>query len=94
MASLLGEKQSYLVNKLLGFFISEKSKPILNTFIKKVFHINTNQYCELVIGSDTNYPKYLSLNGIITKDEKQCSVSIFDISESKTATKSLEKSNV
>ena len=94
MASLLGKERSYLVNKLLGFFISDKSKPILNTFLKNIFHSNTNQYCELVIYSDAQFPKYLSLNGVLAKDKKQCSVSIFDITESKTAAASIEKGDL
>ena len=93
-ASLLGKERSSLLNKLLGFFISEKSKGILNTFIKKVFDSDTNQYCELVVDSDTYSPKYLSLNGIKTKEGNQCSVSVSDITVSKMAAESLEKSDV
>ena len=93
-ASLFGKERSSLLNKLLGFFISEKSKGILNTFIKKVFDSDTNQYCELVVDSDTYSPKYLSLNGIKTKEGNQCSVSVSDITVSKMAAESLEKSDV
>jgi PAS domain-containing protein len=82
-AEILGEKRFSLINSNFKVFLSEKSKPVFNSFFKKVYSSNSRESCELVLGYNGKSLCYIYVEGVVTGDERQCLLSVIDISEFK-----------
>jgi len=79
-AEMLGEKRFSLVNANFKLFVSEQSKPVFNKFFRKVFTGNAKESCEVMLGYDNTPLCRVYMEGIVTGDEKQCLLSVVDIS--------------
>ena len=91
-AEMLGKDRSLLQNSRFGFFISDDSKPVFNSFIEKIFKSKTKQTCDLTIGNNDALPMFVHLNGIIAGNTGNCLVSATDITERKQAELELQAS--
>jgi hypothetical protein len=82
-AELLREKRFSLVNTNFKLFVSEESKPVFNKFFSKVFSSNAKESCEILLGYDTKPLCMVYVEGIVTGPEKNCLLSVVDISSFK-----------
>lgn len=82
-AELLGEKRFSLINSNFKVFLSEKSKPVFNSFFTKVYSSNARESCELVLGYNGKALRHIYAEGVVTGDDRQCLLSVIDISEFK-----------
>jgi PAS domain S-box-containing protein len=84
-SQMLGKHREHLINRPLGFFISDLSIPIFNIFLQKVFFGKTTETCEIILSSDINLPVYLHFSGIADKSKEKCLVTAVDITDYKRA---------
>jgi len=79
-ADLLGEKRFSLVNSNFKLFISPESQTVFNWFFEKVYTSNSKESCEVMLGYDNSPLCQVYIEGIVTGDERQCLLSVVDIS--------------
>jgi len=79
-AEILGEKRFSLINSNFKVFLSEKSKPLFNSFFKKVYATNAKESCELVLGDNGKPLCHVYVEGVVTGDDRKCLLSVVDIS--------------
>jgi len=84
-AKMLGKDRQHLKNSLLGFFVSEETKPIFNRFLEKAFNGKVKESCDVTLLQDGNLPMYGHLTGIVYENGEQCLVTMVDITERKQA---------
>ena len=82
-AEMLGERRFSLINSNFKLFVSNESKPIFNEFIKKVFSSNYKESCEVKLGYDDKSLTQVYIEGVVTGDDKNCLLSVVDISNIK-----------
>jgi hypothetical protein len=80
-ATLLGNKQSILNDKLFGLFVSNNTKMLFNQFLSKIFNDFTRQNCEIILIPTKGSPINICLTGIISKDLSHCLVTAVDKTE-------------
>ncbi len=90
-SKMLGKDRSHLKNSLLGFYISDDTKPIFNHFLWKIFTGNTNENCEVIIPIDASSHIDVRLTGTIGSSQEQCLVTLLDITNQKRAEEELKK---
>ena len=78
-AEMLGEKRFSLVNANFKLFVSEKSQPVFNRFLSKIFTGNAKESCEVILGYNDNPLCNVYMEGIVTGDERKCLLSVVDI---------------
>jgi PAS domain-containing protein len=82
-AEILGEKRFSLINSNFKVFLSEESKPVFNSFLEKVYANHTRESCELALGYNGKGLCHIYVEGVVTGDERQCLLSVIDISDFK-----------
>lgn len=87
-ADLLGEKRFSLVNSNFKLFISPESQAVFNRFFSKVYTSNSKESCEVMLGYDNSPLCQVYMEGIVTGDDRQCLLSVVDISGFKKTDKS------
>jgi len=91
-AEILGNERPDLINRQLGSFISDETKPIFNFFLFKVFTGNCRETCEVTLVTNDNLTKTdILLTGIASEDTEQCLVSGVDITEHRRIEELLRK---
>ncbi|MDF1560151.1 MAG: hypothetical protein P1P83_08075 [Bacteroidales bacterium] len=79
-AEILGDKRFSLLNSNFKLFIAESSKPVFNKFLRKVYTSTAKESCELVLGYNGRTPCHVYVEGVVTGDDRQCLLSVVDIS--------------
>ena len=79
-AEMLGEKRFSLVNSNFKLFISKDSQPAFNDFFSKVYTSHTKESCKVNLGYDNKPLCMVYMEGIVTGDERNCLLSVVDIS--------------
>ncbi len=79
-AEILGEKRFSLVNSNFKLFIADSSKPVFNKFFKKVYTSNSKESCELSLGYNGRNLSHIYVEGVVIGDDRQCLLSVIDIS--------------
>jgi len=80
-AELLGEKRFSLISSNFKVFLDEPSKRVFNLFFKKLFASNSREACELVLSCNDKPLCRVYAEGVVTGDDRQCLLSLIDISE-------------
>jgi PAS domain-containing protein len=80
-ASMLGKERAHLQNSQFGFFVTNNTKAIYNKFLETVFNSKTESNCVVNLLTEVNLPIEVYLNGVITKQGRQCLVNVIDITE-------------
>ncbi|MBN2806138.1 MAG: response regulator [Prolixibacteraceae bacterium] len=78
---MLGKERSLLINKKLGFFISEETRHGFLEFLKLVFTSKVKQICDVVIVTEGKQPIHVNIDGIISQNNTQCLLTLTDITE-------------
>jgi PAS domain-containing protein len=79
-AEILGDKRISLVNSNFKLFVSEDSKAVFNDFFSKVYISNVKESCEVILGYDNNTLCRVYMEGLVTGDDRQCLLSVVDVS--------------
>jgi len=79
-AELLDDRRFSLVNNNFKLYISEESLPEFNRFFSKVFASNSKESCEVTINHHKTPSCTVYLEGIVTGDDRNCLLSVIDIS--------------
>ena len=79
-AEMLGDKRFSLINSNFKLFISEDSLPVFNQFFRKVFTSKAKESCEVILGYDKVTLCHVYMEGIVTGEDRQCLLSVVDIS--------------
>jgi PAS domain-containing protein len=79
-AEILGDKRFSLVNSNFKLFISEDSKKVFVNFFKKVHSGKGKEACEIILGNDGNPICTVYMEGVVTGEDKNCLLSVVDIS--------------
>jgi len=79
-AEMLGDKRFSLINSNFKLFVSEDSLSVFNNFFRKVYTSNAKESCEVILGYDKKALCHVYMEGIVTGDERQCLLSVVDIS--------------
>ncbi len=79
-AEILGEKRFSLINSNIRVFLVENSRLLFNAFFKKVYASNARESCELALGYNGKTLRHIYVEGVVTGDERQCLLSVIDIS--------------
>ena len=82
-ASMLGMERSLLINKRIGFFISQDTLPSFNNFLEALFKFGVQATEEVTISTNGNLPVYVHLTGIKTEASENCLITVTDITERK-----------
>ncbi|MEI6678529.1 MAG: ATP-binding protein [Mariniphaga sp.] len=90
-AQLLERNRSDLKNSRLGFYISEDTKPIFNSFLDKLFQDNTKERCEVILDIHDELPVYVQITGTVSLNTEQCFLIVVDITERKKAAEELSR---
>jgi len=79
-AEMLGDKRFSLIGSNFKFFVSEDSKIIFDSFLRKVYSGISKESCKLMLGSDKKTKASVYMEGIVISDERNCLLSVVDIS--------------
>jgi PAS domain-containing protein len=79
-AEMLGDKRYSLVNSNFKLFISEDSRPVFDKFFSKIYSKKGKEACEVVLGYNGNPASTVYMEGVVTGDDKNCLLSVVDIS--------------
>jgi PAS domain-containing protein len=79
-ADLLGESRFALVDSNFKLFISKESQKTFNDFFSKIYSSNTKESCEVTLGYENQPLCQVYMEGVVTYDEQQTLLSVFDIS--------------
>jgi len=82
-AEMLGDKRFCLFNCNFKLFVDEESLPTFNNFFNRLFTLKTKESCEVMLGYDENPLCRVYMEGIVTSDDKQCLLSVIDVSDFK-----------
>jgi PAS domain S-box-containing protein len=88
---MLGKARSQLMNSSFGFFVSEKTRAAFNRFLKNIFKSKLEETCELKLETEEELVRYIHVNGIISKINEQCLITLVDITKSKQVEQELVK---
>jgi len=80
-AEMLGDKRFTLENKNFKLFISDESKTVFNKFFSKVYTSSIKESCQVTLGYDNKPLCKVYMEGIVTRDENKCLLSVVDVSE-------------
>ncbi len=80
---LLGKERSSLIKSSFGFFVSPEMRALYNEFLKKVFRTDLIQTCELKLIMDDYSIRYVLVNGVSSKNDEKCLVTLTDITPRK-----------
>jgi len=86
-ARLLGLERARLVGDRFGAFVSEGTRPIFDSWLKKVFTTETKQVCEVTLVKKGRTPMIVEIEAAISTDGREGRAVVVDI----TARKILEE---
>ena len=89
---MLGKKPKQLINARLGFFVSEDTRGVFNSFLDIVFESNAKANCGVTIIRNDLSKIYVHLDGISVEEEEKCLISMVDITEQKVAEEKIQES--
>lgn len=93
-ANMLSKERLHLKESQFGFFVSDKTKPIFNLFIEKIFFTNNKETCEVTLSINGNTDIDVYLCGIATENGVQCIINAVDITERKHAEYTISNSEI
>ncbi len=78
-SQLIGKDRHHLKNSMIGFFISDDTKPVFNQFLDKVFTSKKYEACELTLLHINQRPIFVYVTGNCDENEETCFVSMVDV---------------
>ena len=88
-ASLLGMERANLVGRLLGFFVSQDTRPLFTTFLERMFSSREKESCEVTLQLENKTHLHVRIEAVISKNGEECNAAITDITEREHAQEAL-----
>ena len=82
-AAKLHKERESLKGSKFGFFVSDDTKEIFNTFLQNIFSHKSKETCEINLFSSGYIPMTVILTGISGKEEDQCFITSSNITRLK-----------
>jgi len=79
-ADILGERRFSVIGSNFKFFVSQQSRIVFDTFLEKIYAGSAKESCEVTLGNFKNPHCNVYLEGIVTGEDRNCLLSIVDIS--------------
>jgi two-component system sensor histidine kinase/response regulator len=93
-SKMLGKERADLLNSNFKLFLNLDSLPVFNDFLQKVFETNSRQTGQVSLVIDGNILKNIYLEGIHSKYEHKCLLTIIDITDQMKAAKQVQNSEI
>jgi PAS domain S-box-containing protein len=90
-ASLLGTERSRLNGRRFEHFVAVADRSAFANFLANAFASLTKETCEVVLRKEGNIPLCVQIEATSAKSERECRVTLFDITDRKRAVESLRK---
>jgi signal transduction histidine kinase len=90
-SQMLNKDRLHLKNSIMGFFISDDTKPAFNHFLRKIYTSGIKQTCEITLSIENKPRLVVRMTGIISNDPNLCLVTLLDITDQKRAEDELRK---
>ncbi len=84
-ADMLSERRFSLIGSNFKLYVSEGSKVAFDVFLRTLYTSNAKESCEIVLGYNNKLLCSVYMEGVITEDDQNCLLSVFDISRFKKA---------
>ena len=91
-ANMLGKERLNLMNAGLENFLSAKSRPLFQAFLKNLVLRKVKHTCEVVILIEGHQPVFVRINGVMSHDGKLCLLVLTNESERIASSKALHDS--
>jgi PAS domain S-box-containing protein len=91
-SQLLRKERSKLINGLLGFYISNDTKLVFNSFLEHVFTIEHKECCEVKLLLDDGTTIHVFLTGILSENKEEALITAVDITPLKVTEYALRES--
>ena len=82
-ASMLGKKRVDLINHKFDFFIAPDTRASFHLFFKSILSTSTKQTCEVRITKKNKDPMLVLMEGVCSRTDQQCFLTVIDLSKSK-----------
>jgi len=79
-AELLGDRRFSFVGSNFKLFVSDASKEIFYAFLNTVYAGSAKESCEVILGYSNSPYRQVYMEGIVTGEERNCLLSVVDIS--------------
>ena len=89
-ARMLGKERSKLVNKFFKKYVTLDTLAEFNDFFLNVFETNSNVSCEVRMIITGSPSIYVHIEGILSRDEHKCLLTLVDITKRKRAEEALQ----
>ncbi len=89
-AKLLGTDRSSLLTKRFEFFIAHEDRPVLHSFLKRVFERKDKQSCEVAL---RNQDRLIQMEAIVSPGGQECRAVLADITERAKAEREVKRLN-
>jgi PAS domain S-box-containing protein len=80
-ASLLGLERARLLNRRLGFLVSEADRPAFNALLEKTFAEGNRQCCEVAIPRAETEPLFVRVEAVVSDDRRECRAAVLDVTD-------------
>lgn len=84
-AEMLGKERSALLNGQFGFFITDDTRPLFNSFLTRVFISKVKENCEVTLSGYGGLPIFVQISGVVTGDGSGCFLVANNITRQKMA---------
>ena len=84
-AKMLSKARSHLIKSRFAFFITEDTRSVFNRFFDAIFTSKIKQSCEVSIANEDNLPICVTIEGVISQNDKYCFLTLIDITKRKQA---------
>ena len=79
-AEILGERRFSLIGSNFKFFVSQESRFVFDTFLDNIYAGIAKESCEVTLGNFKNPLCNVYMEGIVTGEDRNCLLSMVDIS--------------
>jgi PAS domain S-box-containing protein len=76
--NILGKEEDDLIGKQFSHFVSADTQEIFNRFVEKIFDGHSMELCEVGLIVNGEDPNFVRINGVISKNGKNCQILVLD----------------
>ncbi len=80
-ARLLGVDRARLLNRHLGFLVSEADRPVFDALLNRTFAARTRETCEVPLFRAGQEPLFLRIEAVASEDQQTCHVALLDVTD-------------
>lgn len=93
-ARMVGYERNMLQNKDFRIFVLPESRDTFNVFFQKIFETDNKKVCKLKLNQPDNTQIIVHVEGIVSNDYHDCSLTILDITQREIAEEKMHNSEM